>query len=249
MKLEGKVCLITGGSRGIGAAVARAMAAAGADVSICARHDDGAASEVLSCLEHKGRRGHFVAADLRQPADAARAVEETRDALGSPTVLVHCAGGPVPGNVLDVSAEDWYEAFDLHIHAAFHLCRAAIPSMRSKKEGAIILVSSAAGFRGCADATAYGVVKGALPQFCRSLARDFGAFNIRVNCVAPGIIRTRFQDALTPEQVRNNIDNRIPLHREGTPEEVAEVVLMLARNDFITGETVMVDGGMTMRIA
>jgi len=97
-------------------------------------------------------------------------------------------------------------------------------------------------------AIAYGVAKGALPQFARSLARELADDNIRVNAVAPGIIRTPFQDFLTPAQVKNNIENRIPLHREGKPEDVAEVIAMLVTNDFITGETIAVDGGMTMRI-
>jgi NAD(P)-dependent dehydrogenase (short-subunit alcohol dehydrogenase family) len=121
--------------------------------------------------------------------------------------------------------------------------------MIRKREGAIILISSAAGSRGCTGAIAYGVVKGAIPQFARALARELSEFNIRVNSVAPGIIRTHFQDHLAPEQAKNNIENRIPLHREGRPEEVAELIAMLATNDFITGENIAVDGGMTMRMA
>ncbi len=120
--------------------------------------------------------------------------------------------------------------------------------MKQRGGGAIILISSAAGSRGCLGALAYGTVKGALPQFARALARELADDQIRVNVVAPGVIRTPFQDYLTPEQVKNNIANRIPLHREGTPEDVAEVIAMLAGNDFITGETVSIDGGMTMRI-
>ena len=248
MTLNGKVCLITGGSRGIGAATALQVAAAGADVCINARNDDSAAHNVLCAIEQLGRRGHLVCGDLRDPAAAQLCVEETSGVLGYPDILVHSAGGPAPGNILDVAPEDWYAAFDVHLHAAFHLCRAALPAMREKKEGAIILISSAAGLRGCPNSVAYSVVKGALPQFARSLARDFAASNIRVNCVAPGVIRTRFQEHLTTEQVQNNVENRIPLHREGTPEEVAEIILALIQNDFITGETVTIDGGMTMRI-
>jgi len=248
MKLEGKTCLVTGGSHGIGAATAVALAAAGADVAIVARHEDAAVSRVREEIEKAGRRSCFVQADLQIAPEAKRAVEETRKALGDPDVLVHAAGGPALGNVLEVSEAIWHAAFDLHIHAAFYLCRAVMPAMQRKQEGAIILISSVAGLRGCPNALAYGVVKGALPQFARSLARDFAASNIRVNCVAPGIIRTRFQDHLTAEQVRNNLENRIPLRREGTPAQVADVILTLVRNDFITGETFTIDGGMTMRI-
>jgi len=187
-------------------------------------------------------------ADMRVPAEVTRSVLETAAQMGSVDVLVHAAGGGVPGNLLEVTPEKWYGAFDVHVHAAFHLCRAAVPFMKKKQEGAIILISSAAGTRGCLGAIAYGVAKGALPQFVRSLARELADDNIRVNAVSPGIIRTPFQDYLTPEQVENNIQNRIPLHREGKPEDVAEVITMLATDDFVTGETIAVDGGMAMRI-
>jgi NAD(P)-dependent dehydrogenase (short-subunit alcohol dehydrogenase family) len=120
--------------------------------------------------------------------------------------------------------------------------------MAERSGGAILLISSAAGSRGCAGAIAYGVVKGAIPQFTRALARELADLNIRVNCVSPGIIRTRFQDYLTAEQVENNKRNRIPLHREGRPEDVAAALALLAENDFITGAEIPVDGGMAMRM-
>jgi NAD(P)-dependent dehydrogenase (short-subunit alcohol dehydrogenase family) len=120
--------------------------------------------------------------------------------------------------------------------------------MAAQGEGAIVLLSSAAGLRGCLGALAYGVVKGALPQFARNLARELAPSGIRVNCVSPGVIRTPFQDFLTPEQVANNIANRIPLRREGSPQQVADLIVSLIQNDFITGENVVIDGGMSMRI-
>jgi len=128
------------------------------------------------------------------------------------------------------------------------LSRAAVPHMVQQGEGAIILIGSAAGLRGCLGAIAYGVVKGALPQFARALARELADNNIRVNCVSPGVIRTPFQDFLKPEQVRNNISNRIPLHREGQPEDVARAIAALVENEFITGENLVIDGGMAMRM-
>jgi len=124
-----------------------------------------------------------------------------------------------------------------------------IPGMRTRKEGAIILISSTAGIRGIITNVAYQVAKGALPQFARALAREFANDNIRVNCVAPGVIRTKFHETMSAEQKRLNLEQRIPLHREGTPDQVADVVLMLLRNEYITGETVTIDGGLTMRIA
>jgi len=249
MDLAGKTCLVTGGTKGIGASVAIAFAKAGADVSINGRSEDQKSCELLAQLRRLGVRAHLAVADVSKPQEAAACVEETCRVLGVPDVLVHCAGEAVPGGIAALTPERWYAAFDIHIHAIFHLCQALLPRMEEKTEGAIVLVSSAAGLRGCLNSLAYGVVKGALPQFARGLARDLAIRNIRVNCVAPGVIRTRFQDYLTPEQVANNLDNRIPLRREGTPRDVAEVIEMLATNDFITGETVSIDGGMTMRIA
>jgi NAD(P)-dependent dehydrogenase (short-subunit alcohol dehydrogenase family) len=249
MKLEGKIGLITGGTRGIGAAAAMDLARQGVDVALVARSMDSAAEEVKSTVEALGRRCVLIPGDMRKPEDAARCVEAARDRLGDITILIHAAGENARGGLLDTSPEVWFGAFDVHIHALFHLSRACVPAMKSRKEGAIIAISSMAGLRGCRGALAYGVVKGAIPNFTRALARELADDNIRVNCVSPGIIRTRFQEYLTHDQVRNNLDSRIPLHREGKPEDVAVVITLLASNDYITGENFVVDGGLMMRSA
>src|SRR5213076_2372818 len=176
-------------------------------------------------------------------------VREAESKLGPVDVLVHSAGGPVNGGLLDLTPETWQAAFDVHVHAVFHLCRSVIPGMRAKKAGAVILISSTAGIRGIITNIAYQVAKGALPQFARALAREFANDNIRVNCVAPGVVWTEFHKTMSTEQRRLNLEQRIPLHREGTPAQVAEVILMLVKNDYVTGETVTIDGGLTMRIA
>ena len=249
MELDGKVCLITGGSSGIGAATAREFALRGADIAICGLpEDDLLAQGVKQEIEALGRKVLTLTADVSDPRETVRCVRQTVVALGCLDVLVHCAGGPANGGLLDVDPCTWYRAFDIHVHAAFHLARAAVPSMVERGGGAILLISSAAGSRGCAGAIAYGVAKGAIPQFTRALARELADFNIRVNCVSPGIIRTRFQDYLTSEQVEDNTRNRIPLHREGRPEDVAAALAALVENDFITGAEIPVDGGMTMRM-
>jgi NAD(P)-dependent dehydrogenase (short-subunit alcohol dehydrogenase family) len=249
MNLDEKVCLITGGTKGIGAATAVELARRGANVSINGRVEDEEAKRVKAKVEALGRKCLLHIGDVSVAAEAGRCVERTGKVLGSVDILIHSAGGAVPGTLLEVTPEIWHRAFDIHVHAIFYLCRAAIPWMKRKHEGNIVLISSVAGLRGCVGAISYGVVKGALPQFARSLARDLADDNIRVNCVSPGLIRTRFQDHLTPEQIKNYLENRIPLHREGKPEDVAEVIAMLICNDFITGENIVVDGGMTMRIA
>jgi 3-oxoacyl-[acyl-carrier protein] reductase len=249
MQLTGKIALITGGTRGIGAATAVALAKEGADTAIVGRRLDETAKGTRDKILALGRRCEIIQADCALPADAARCVQETESRLGAPAVLVHSAGGPVNGGLFELTPEAWTTAFDVHVHAIFHLSRAVIPAMRIRKEGAIVLISSIAGIRGVITNPAYQVVKGALPQFARALAREFANDNIRVNCVAPGIIRTDFHAAMSAEQKKLNLDQRIPLHREGTSEQVAEAIVQLVKNDYITGEMLTVDGGLTMRIA
>ncbi len=246
MRLQNKIAIITGGTYGIGAETAIALAKEGAGIALIARHaGDG---QVRKKIEALGVPCAMFIADLNKEAACLNIVEAVYKQLGNIDILVHSAGSAAPGSLLNGARDVWYQAFDIHVHAAFHLCRAAVPYLKEKNAGAIILISSAAGLRGVKNSLAYAVVKGAIPQFTRALAFELSDYNISVNCVSPGVIRTRFQDYLTPEQVQNNINNRIPLHREGTPEDVASVICTLIKNEFITGENIVIDGGMTMRI-
>jgi NAD(P)-dependent dehydrogenase (short-subunit alcohol dehydrogenase family) len=246
MDLNGKVCLVTGGSSGIGASTALRLARKGARVVSASRR--GSSQNLKLQCGATGLDVSFVKADVSDPEDCRSCVDQVARDFGRLDVLIHSAGGPAPGGLYEVSDESWMSAFAVHVHAVFHLSRAAAPHMAVQGEGAIILLGSAAGLRGCLGALAYGVVKGALPQFARALARELAEQNIRVNCVSPGIIRTPFQNHLTPEQVSINIRDRIPLRREGQPDEVARLIESLIENDFITGENIAIDGGMSMRI-
>jgi 3-oxoacyl-[acyl-carrier protein] reductase len=248
MLLSGKRVLVTGGTKGIGAAIAIDLARQGCDVAINGRHDDASMAVVRKAVESAGRKCVLIIANVAQATDADRLVDETVAGLGGLDILVHSAGGPSLGRIDDCSPEQWKTTFDVHVHAAYFLCRRALPTLRKAGEGAIIFISSVAGIRGVPTHIAYGVVKGAMLQFTRCLARDEADHNIRVNCVAPGIIRTRFHDSMTPDAKEHNLAVRIPLHREGTPEDVAEAVRMLVTNDFITGEVVVVDGGSSMQV-
>ncbi len=248
MDLQGKVCLITGGTSGIGASTSLCLASKGALIVSVSRTGIDATHEIASNLNAIGANARFLEGDVADPTACRSFVEQVIKEFGRLDVLVHSAGGAVPGGLYEVTEQSWMNAFAVHVHSIFHLARAAAPHMAKRREGAIILLGSAAGLRGCSGALAYGVVKGALPQFARSLARELADENIRVNCVSPGIIRTPFQAHLTREQIDNNIQNRVPLHREGQPEEVAQLIVSLIENDFITGENFVIDGGMTMRI-
>lgn len=249
MDLKDAACLITGGTKGIGAATAIALAERGANVVITGRHIDDAAKDVVRQVEALGRKCVALASDVSVPDEARRGVEETVAKLGSIDVLVHSAGGPANGGLLAITPEAWHAAFDVHVHPIFHLCRAAMPTMKKKRLGSIVLISSTAGVRGIRTNVAYQTVKGAIPQLTRALAFEFADDNIRINCVAPGVIRTDFHAKMTPETRKHNLDNRIPLHREGTPQQVATLIREVATNDYVTGETFVIDGGLTMRIA
>src|SRR3954471_6051275 len=167
MNLSGKVCLVTGGTRGIGAAGAMALAEAGGDVAIVGRREDEEAKGTKAAIQRLGRKCLLIGADVGKAADAMDCVERTVSELGGIDVLVHSAGGAVEGGLLELTPEAWYGAFEVHVHPIFHLCRAAIPHMRKKKEGVVILVSSTAGIRGIKTNVAYQVVKGAIPQLTR----------------------------------------------------------------------------------
>lgn len=249
MELNGKVCLITGGTSGIGAATAIHFARRGARIAVMGRtHRPEPLEDLQTILDAQGSELLFIQADAGNAADCQRCAEETHSRFGRIDVLVHAAGAAAPGGFAEIQEEHWMRAFDVHVHAVLHLSRAVAPHMARQGGGAIILIGSAAGLRGCLGAIAYGVAKGALPQFARVLARELAEDNIRVNCISPGIIRTPFQDSLKPEQALNNIMNRIPLHREGQPDDVARAITALVENEFITGENLVIDGGMTMRV-
>ncbi|MEX2173396.1 MAG: SDR family NAD(P)-dependent oxidoreductase [Pirellulaceae bacterium] len=249
MDLTNKVALVTGGTLGIGAAIALELARRGANLAVAARNLGPPAEALRQQVESLGRKLVLIAGDMSQPEDCGAAVEQTARQLGRLDVLIHNAGGPSAGRIEDVSPEQWRYTMDLHVNANYYLARAALPHLKRAGEACIIMVSSTAGRLGVPGAIAYATAKGALPQFTRSLARDLADDNIRVNCVAPGVIRTRFHDDMTAERKELNLKHRIPLHREGTAEQVADLVALLVTNDYITGETVVIDGGLTSRIA
>jgi NAD(P)-dependent dehydrogenase (short-subunit alcohol dehydrogenase family) len=247
-ELKGMTALVTGGTSGIGLATAKVLVARGANVVLNARHSR---PEILAELQAEGANTGsaclFVAGDARSETTASEVVAAAEKRFGRLDVVVHAAGGPAPGTILQLDTAAWLDAFSVHVHSAFHLFKAAHPLL-ARRGGSVVLLSSAAALRGCPGAVAYQVVKAALIQMARALARDHAAENIRVNCVAPGIVRTPFHDAMTEDARRNNLANRIPLGREGRPEDVASLILQLVENDFITGETMTIDGGMSMRM-
>ena len=243
--LTDKVAVITGGTRGIGLAIAGQILAAGGRVMLGGR----TASDEVRALQasHGAGRVALDLGDIAVPDHATRLVETAGRQFGRIDVLIHAAGGPAPGTIMDLSTGGWMDAFALHVHPVFHLFRAAHPFLKVDG-GAVLLVSSVAGLRGCPGSVAYQTVKGALIPLAKALAFDNAVHRIRVNVIAPGIIRTAFHAAMTDVAKAHNIANRIPLRREGTVGDVAEAAMGLIRNEFITGEVLTIDGGMSMRI-
>lgn len=249
MELTNKVCLVTGGTKGIGAATAVLFGQMGAKVAVVGRKlDDPEAVRTRAALARTGAKFLEIAADVARAEDCAACVEKTARELGDVDVLVHSAGGLVSGGLLEVTPESWYAGWDVHVHAIFHLSRAVVPAMKRKHEGTIVLISSSAGKRALRVNLPYQAVKGAIPHITRAMAFELADDNIRVNCVAPGVIRTAFHDSMPAAVKENNLKNRIPLHREGTSEQVASLIREMVQNEYITGETFSIDGGLTMRI-
>lgn len=247
LKLDRTTCIVTGGTSGIGYATAARLIGEGANIVLSSRASTTGAVELAALGEAAGVRVIHVPGDMRNASVSQSVCDVAMAEFGRIDGIVHCAGGPAPGNALDMPTQSWADAFDLHVHSAFHLFRAAHAGL-AVRGGSITFLSSVAALRGCPGNTAYQVVKAALIQLARALARDHAAEGIRVNCVAPGIIRTPFQDGMTEAAKQNNLSNRIPLRREGRPEDVAEMIVQLMQNEFVTGETVVVDGGMSMRM-
>ena len=240
------VAIITGGTRGIGAATGIALAERGVRLVVNGRTSDEEVEQNLATLRDL-TDVEVLHGDAANPVTADELAKTAQARFGRIDFAVAAAGGPAPGKITELTAEQWMAAFDVHVHAVFHLFR-AVHGALSTRGGGFLMVGSVAGIRGCPGTVAYQVVKGALPQFARALARDHGHEGIRVNVIEPGIVRTRFHRAMTPEAEKNNLDNRIPLRRFGKAEDVATAAVELLTNPFITGETLVIDGGMSMRI-
>jgi NAD(P)-dependent dehydrogenase (short-subunit alcohol dehydrogenase family) len=243
--ISGKLAVVTGGTRGIGLAIAEALLDGGSRVVVNGRSATPEAEALVA--RYGSDRMAIETGDVSVPKQATGLIERAAARFGRLDMLVHSAGGPVPGNILDLAPETWMQAFATHVHPVFHLFRAAHPWL-AKEGGAVLLISSVAGLRGCPGTVAYQTVKGALLPLARALAFDHAAEAIRVNVLAPGIIRTRFHQAMTEQAKAHNLTNRIPLRREGSVDDVATAAVELLRNEFITGEVLTIDGGMSMRI-
>ena len=249
--LEGQVAIITGSSRGIGRAIALRMAEHGAKVVVSSRKV-AACEEVVKTIQDKyGKdRAIAIAANISSKDDLANLVAETERHWGKVDVLVcNAASNPYYGPQAGIADEQFRKILDNNIVANHWLINLVAPQMIQRKAGSIIIVSSIGGLRGSPVIGAYTISKAADLQMARSLAVEFGPSNVRVNCIAPGLVRTDFARALweNPETLKRSTAGA-PLRRIGEPDEIAGAAIYLASkaSSFMTGQTLVLDGGVTI---
>jgi 3-oxoacyl-[acyl-carrier protein] reductase len=247
IELDGKVALVTGGSRGIGKAIGLRLARQGADVAFTYRGNAAAAEAAVGELEGLGRRALAVQADAADGTSAEAAVKTVLDAFGKVDILVNNAGITRDDLIMRMSAEAWNDVIDTNLSGAFWMTKAITRPMLKARGGRIINITSVSGQAGQTGQANYSAAKAGLIGLTKATARELASRGITVNAVAPGFVLTELTQDL-PEALQAQITERTPLGRFGTPEEIAQAVAFLASDDaaYITGQVLAVDGGLVM---
>jgi NAD(P)-dependent dehydrogenase (short-subunit alcohol dehydrogenase family) len=263
--LTGRVALVTGGSKGLGKAMARGLAEAGADIVISSRHEGELRPALADILDRTGRRGHYVVADMTKRDDVKRLAEESLRRLGKIDILVNNAGMAAPPGMpfTNNTEDDWDRAFAVNTKSVFLTCKAVAPYFIERKAGRIVNIASIAGPLSAPTMPAYSVAKQGVITFTRVVAKELAAHGITVNAICPGVLYTEFWQKLAQHIADTNpafkgmtarqvFDKRVgdivPMKCEQTPEDIGNAAVFLASDEarYITGQALMVDGGCVM---
>jgi len=248
--LSGRVALITGGSKGIGRAIAAGFARAGADLCLCSRGEGPLEEAAAEIREETGVRVECLVADMAVRDDVDRLARAALDSLGKVDVLVNNAGWNIPQAIDEVRDEDWRYCVELNLNNVMALTRALARPMKERRWGRVIHISSIMALGSTPKRNAYSATKAALIGMARASALDLGPFGITVNCIAPGPIATEMPMSILSKQQQDAFSSRAAVGRWGTPDEVAGPALLLASDagSYITGTVLVVDGGVTANV-
>jgi NAD(P)-dependent dehydrogenase (short-subunit alcohol dehydrogenase family) len=249
LSLAGKAAIVTGSTRGIGHAIARRFAEAGAAVVISSRNQE-TCDAVAAELAGAGHRALAVACNVGRPADVEALVARTNDAFGRIDILVCNAATNLSFGPMGTATSDAFDKMiSTNVKSVWSLCNLVLPQMAARKDGAAIVISSIAAIYGTATIGLYGMTKAAEAALVRNYAMEFGPANVRINAILPGLIKTDLSRALweEPKDLQAQLD-RTPLRRIGTPDDIAGLALLLASpaGSFITGQSIIADGGKTL---
>ena len=244
MELSNKNVFVTGSTRGIGLAIAHKFASLGANVVLNGR--SAISEELLAQFADYGVKVVAISGDVSDNADAKRMVDEAMAALGSVDILVNNAGITKDGMALRMSEEDFDAVLKINLTGTFNMTQAVLKPMTKARAGAIINLSSVVGLTGNAGQANYAASKAGVIGFSKSIAREVAARNVRVNVIAPGFIESDMTAVLS-DKIKDAMMGQIPMKRFGQAEEVAEVAVFLAKQEYLTGQVLAIDGGLTMQ--
>jgi NAD(P)-dependent dehydrogenase (short-subunit alcohol dehydrogenase family) len=243
--LNGKVALVTGGSKGLGKAMARGLAEAGADVVISSRHENELRPALDEILQGTGRKGRYVVADMGKRDDVRRLAQTALEQMGRIDILINNAGTNKPQAIDAITDETWDMVMETNLNSVMALTRALVPQMKERRWGRVIHISSVMGFHSKEKRNVYSATKSALIGFARASAIDLGPFGVTVNCIAPGPFLTDLPGGILSEAEKKAFADRTAVGRWGDPKELVGPTLLLASDagSYITGTTIVVDGG------
>jgi len=247
--LTGRVALITGGNKGLGKAMARGFAEAGADVVIASRHAEELKVALAEILDGTGRRGVYTVADVSDRSQVQSLAAFALDKMGKVDILVNNAGMNAPQSIDAITDETWDRVLEVNLSSVMALTRALVPQMKERRWGRVVHISSVLGQTSKEKRNAYSATKSALMGLARASALDLGPFNVTVNCVAPGPFLTDMPMSILSDAEKQVFSDRTALGRWGDPREIVGPVLMLCSEagSYVTGQTVFVDGGWLAR--